>query len=248
MRHLHKWEAMLPEEFFAELARAPIVYWACGAMEEHGLQSALGADPYVAYEVCLRAVGISGGIVHPILPLAPAYIPGLSRAELRRREQPLYPPSLFVSRELCKIAYGELMESMADLGFRVCLAVAGHYPAGSLLKEIVQEVQGRIGEMRVWGGLPDDLIRDWLSAEFAQDELIHGHGMMYETSTVMAAYPDWVDLPRARRISASTLPSQLKGRSEESLRRIESANTELGSRALDLAAERLAGLAREMLG
>lgn len=103
MRHPHRWEELLPEEFAAEFARAPIVYWACGAMEEHGLQSALGADPYVAYEVCLRAVAISGGIAHPILPLAPAYIPGLSRAELRQREKPLYPPSLFVSRELCKI-------------------------------------------------------------------------------------------------------------------------------------------------
>lgn len=214
MRHPHRWEELLPEEFAAEFARAPIVYWACGAMEEHGLQSALGADPYVAYEVCLRAVAISGGIAHPILPLAPAYIPGLSRAELRQREKPLYPPSLFVSRELCKIAYVELMESMADLGFRACMAVAGHYPAGSLLKEIVQELQGRIGDMGLWGGLPDDVIRNWLNAEYAKDELIHGHGMMYETSTVMAAHPEWVDLVRAGRISASAPPSQLKGRSE----------------------------------
>jgi hypothetical protein len=31
MRHPHKWEEMLPEEFFEEFERSPIAYWACGA-------------------------------------------------------------------------------------------------------------------------------------------------------------------------------------------------------------------------
>ncbi|MBM3891758.1 MAG: twin-arginine translocation signal domain-containing protein, partial [Verrucomicrobia bacterium] len=34
----HKYEDLLPEEFYAELERAPIAYWGCGSMEEHGLQ------------------------------------------------------------------------------------------------------------------------------------------------------------------------------------------------------------------
>ena len=46
----HKYEDLLPEEFYEELARAPIAYWGCGAMEEHGLQCALGTDLYAAYE------------------------------------------------------------------------------------------------------------------------------------------------------------------------------------------------------
>jgi hypothetical protein len=97
----HRWEELLPEEFEDEFARAPIVYWPCGAVEEHGLQSSLGVDPLTAHEVCLRAVARSGGIVHPPIYLAPAGIPSLSRDDLRARTIELYPPSLWVSREAC---------------------------------------------------------------------------------------------------------------------------------------------------
>jgi len=84
-RHPHKYEELLPEEFYEELKRAPIAYWGCGAMEEHGLHNPLGADAYVAYETCLRAAEISGGIVFPPVPFAPAGVPGFSRQELRSR-------------------------------------------------------------------------------------------------------------------------------------------------------------------
>jgi len=122
MRHCHKWEELLPEEFYEEFARAPIAYWGCGGMEDHGLHNALGADPYVAYDLCLRTADIAGGIVFPPVPFALAGIPGLSREELRSREPYTYPPSLWVSREVCEQLYLELLESLADLGFRACLA------------------------------------------------------------------------------------------------------------------------------
>jgi len=65
---------------------------------------------------------------------------------------------------------------------------------------------------------------------------------------VMALRPDWVDLPRARRIRENKLPSQLKNQPQERLDYIAAhANAELGNRALNLAAERAAKLARDML-
>ena len=67
MSHPHKWEDLFPEEFSDELERKPLVYWGCGAMEEHGLQNALGGDCFHAYEICRRAVEITGG-VFPALP------------------------------------------------------------------------------------------------------------------------------------------------------------------------------------
>jgi creatinine amidohydrolase/Fe(II)-dependent formamide hydrolase-like protein len=77
MRHRHKWEELLPEEFSEESARrAPIVYWGCGGMEEHGLHNALGTDPYVAYDLCIRTADIAGGIVFPPVAFAHAGIPG----------------------------------------------------------------------------------------------------------------------------------------------------------------------------
>ena len=147
MRHVHKWEELLPEEFFAELERAPIAYWSCGGMEEHGLHAALGTDWIAMYLVCLEAARLTGGIVFPPVPFVPAYGHSLSREELRSKKFELFPPSLWVSRELCESIYVELMESIADLGFKVCIALAGHGPAAKLLRKITERYSGRIAYM-----------------------------------------------------------------------------------------------------
>jgi hypothetical protein len=139
------------------------------------------------------------------------------------------------------------MESMADMGFKVCIAHGGHWPADLLLQEIEQEKGGRIGEMKFWGGGTIRLLRDVLAAEAEKDPMISGHGMMWETSMVMAVRPDWVDLSRSQRINESYLPSQLKGSTDEKLAHITAANVEFGNRMLDIAAERMAKLAQEML-
>jgi creatinine amidohydrolase/Fe(II)-dependent formamide hydrolase-like protein len=247
MPKTHRWEDLLPEEFYEEFERAPIAYWTCGAMEEHGLHNALGTDPYTGYEICLRAVPRSGGILFPVVPFAPAYFPGLSREQLRSGQHALFPPSLWVSRELCEGIYVELMESMADLGFRVCMAVGGHAPADTLLQNIEKKYEGRIGKMKFWGGGTLRLIRDVVAEEAKKDRKIGGHGMMWETSLVMAVRSDWVDVKRAARIKESPLPSQLKNGAPEIIAHIAKANAELGNRLLNTAADRLAKLAREML-
>jgi creatinine amidohydrolase/Fe(II)-dependent formamide hydrolase-like protein len=244
----HKYEDLLPEEFYAELERAPIAYWGCGSMEEHGLQNALGTDLFTAYEICLRAAKISGGIVFPPVPFAIAYAPpGASRRELREQTKEFYPPSLWVSGELCRQIYIELMESLADLGFKTCIAFSGHAPADGLLQQIEKELGGRIGAMKFWGGGTVSILRDHLKEQAKEDPLGTGHGMKWETSIVMALHPEWVDLPRAKRIKNHALPSQLKKQPQERMDHIATANAELGNRILNLAAERAAKLAQEML-
>jgi len=248
MRAPHRWEEMLPEEFTEEFERAPIAYFACGAMEEHGLHNALGTDPYQAYTVCLMAAEITGGIVFPPVPFAPAGIPAMAREELRAKAKPLFPPSLWVSRELCERIFLELMESMADMGFRACLGNGGHYPADLLLREIEESRGGRIGEMRFWGGGTVRLLEKEIADLARGNPNVGGHGTMWETSLVMGFRPDWVDLPRANRIRESPLPSQLKACSPEVIACIADANPELGRRLLEAAAHHLADRARELLG
>ncbi len=247
MRARHRWEEMLPEELNAELARAPVAYFACGAMEDHGLQNALGTDPYVAYEMCLRAAEISGGVVLPPVPLAPAGIPGYSREELRSGERELYPPSLWVSRELCQRVYTELLESMADLGFRACVTNGGHWPADALLQEIEREHGGLIRGMRFWGGGVVRLLEAEIGELSREDPLALGHAAMWETSMVMATRRDWVDLSRVPFIKDSPIPQQLQKASPEVIAHTAQANVELGERMLNRAAERMAGIAQELL-
>lgn len=247
MRHRHKWEELLPEEFYEEFERAPIVFWACGAMEEHGLHNALGMDPYNAYEICLRAAEISGGILFPPVPFAPAYVPGYSRVQLRSGKYELFPPSLWVSRELCGRIYIELMESMADLGFKVCIAFGGHWPAELLLQKIEKKYEGRIGSMKFWGGGIAGILRDVLDQERKKEPRINGHGMMWETSMLVAFRPNWVEVERAARIEKSPLPSQLKKCRPERIAHILNADPAFGERLINIAAERIAELAMEML-
>ena len=248
MREPHRYEELLPEEFYAELNRAPVAYFGAGAMEEHGLHNALGVDPYIAYEVCLRAAAIAGGVVFPPVPFAPAGVPGYSRQELRSGRYNLYPPSLWVSRELCRQLYLELMESMADLGFRACIGFGGHWPADLLLAELSEELGGVVRGMRFWGGGLVTLLRDSLDAIEAEHPGATGHGMLWETSLVMAMRPDWVEAERARHIKTNPLDSQLKGQPEERLEEIAvSAGADWGRHWLDQAAERLAEISRALL-
>ena len=247
-RNPHHYEELLPDEFYEEQKRAPIAYFATGAMEEHGLHLAQGTDLYVAYETCLRAAEIAGGIVFPPVPFAIAYAPpGASRAELRSKAKELYAPSLWISGELCRQLYVELLESLADLGFKACIAFGGHGPADSLLQQIEKEMDGRVGAMRFWGGGTVRILKDWLAAEGKKRPEILGHGTMWETSLVMAIRPNWVDLPRAQRIEQSPRPSQLKKATKKRTEAIAQANAELGRQQIELAAQRVAQIARDLL-
>ncbi|MEW6357582.1 MAG: creatininase family protein [Planctomycetota bacterium] len=247
MRKPPQWEEMLPDEFFAEMARAPIAYWSCAAMEEHGLHMAIGNDYIQMYEVCLRAAQIAGGIVFPPVPFAPAYVPGLTREELRRREKELYPPSLWVSRELCERLYTELMESMADMGFKVCMALGGHYPADLLLRDIEKKHNGRIGDMLFYGGGTCEILKEEIEKLHREDPTTGGHGGMWESALVMAVRPDWADLSRSERVVNAPFASQLKKMKPENLARIKDATVEFGARLLNTAAEKTAARAKKLL-
>jgi creatinine amidohydrolase len=247
-RHPHKYEEMLPEEFYAELKRAPIAYLPIGAMEEHGLQSVLAVDPWTAYEVCLRTAERAGGIVHPVVPIAPAGHPSFSHAELRSGKKDLAPPSFWVSRETCKRLYVEMLEMCADLGFKYTVAYSGHWPGEVLLAEIEKELGGVARGMKFFGGGMSGLLKDEFAALAKELPLAGGHGMMWETSVVMAIHREWVDLARVGRIKDSPLSHQLKDQSRERLDFIKAANARLGNRFLELTADRLADLARQALG
>ncbi len=247
MQGSHRWEELLPEEFAGELERAPIAYWAAGAMEEHGLHNALGTDYIQCYEVCLRAAAVTGGIVFPPVPFAPAGIPGYSREELRSGQHDLFPPSLWISREACELLYTELLESLAGMGFRACLALGGHWPADLLLQDIHQQHGGRIGDMRFWGGGTVSLLGDFLTHIVQADPFAGGHGTHWETSLVMAIRPEWVDLARLPCLAETSWSSQLRANRPEVYAHIAEANPELGERILQTAVDSAIGKARALL-
>ena len=150
-RNMHKFEDITPIEFDQEKERASIIYVAAGPVEYHEEFNALGIDPCKAYDICLKAAEITGGIVYPMLPVAPsgAY-PGATKEKLQEsmrnltfgeytRTPQLY-PGVFHSGELCKALYLELLETFVlEHHFKLCVFFGGHGPAADMIKHIVTE-------------------------------------------------------------------------------------------------------------
>lgn len=244
-RHPHKYEEMLPEELWAEMARAPIVYLAIGPLENHGPHNALGMDALRPYEASLRAAAIAGGIVFPPLYVGPAGAPAWSRTQLRNAGRRAYPPSVFVSREVCALLYEEMLETLADLGFRVCMAFGGHAPVATLLREIAGRLGERVGEMRIWVGGEGDFDLASVADEDTGTRVMD-HGGRYETSMLMAHRAELVDLD----CFWGSCPAGEVDRDRWQLsdpHHLEGARVELGERYLDLMAREMADIAKGML-
>lgn len=243
----HRWEDLLPEEFYEEFERAPVAYMAAAAPEEHGLHNPLGTDMWPPYEVSLRAAKITGGIVFPLIPFAPAGFPSLSREEMRSGKHELFPPSLFVSKELCELVYMEVLENMADMGFKACIGLAGHAPADKVMQDMTEACGGVVRGMRFFGAGTYSLAADMLADLGREQPGCTGHGTMWETSLIMATAPGYVDLPRAERILSHPLRSQLQANSPEVIAQIQQATTELGERTLQHVVDKVVVKVKELL-
>jgi len=194
MRNLHKYEELFPDEFAAELKRRPIVYCAFGPMEYHCAHCALGIDPVKGYEICLRAAEISGGIVFPMVPFAPEGGEHLLNRDEIRKTALDYPGSIFTSVEVCEKLYYELFESFAeDIGFKVCVSMGSHGPAGVLSRKIA-EANPVLKGMRIIGAGSLTHNMDLVKAEYKRLGISRvSHAGMWEASMFMASNPEFVD-------------------------------------------------------
>lgn len=218
---MHKFEELTPYEFDREKERASIIYVAAGPVEYHEECNALGVDPCKGYQWCLDAAVITGGIVFPMLPIAPAGLrPFRTREEMRELyKMPhftegysanvgLY-PGVFFSREACRALYMELLEILAiELQFKLCVFVGSHGPAGNMLKDIVAEetpgdhsgfkggyeqIAGDFHGMRVMAVGSKDYNQDIIDA-YNEKHGIHGHGGhggLWEAAFNYAIHPEY---------------------------------------------------------
>ena len=212
-RNMHRYEELTPYEFDREKERASIIYVAAGPLEYHEECNILGLDTNKGYDWCLAAAEITGGIVFPMLPVAPAGRPPFySREDMRKayswphyREEyaehfgSLY-PGIFFSREACRALYLELLEVLAlELEFKLCVFIGSHGPAGNMLKQIIAEetnaMDGRVGEfhgMRVIVSSSTDYNRDVFEAFNKENGIPKGfHGGLWETALNYAIKPEY---------------------------------------------------------
>lgn len=204
---MHKYEELTPYEFDREKERASIIYLSAGPLEFHEECNAVGIDLLKGYDWCLGAAEITGGIVYPALSLAPqtersvreGVIEYMEREGIRsmmagRNIPGRFPsPSQFTSVSVCRSVYRELLECFSeDMGFRLCVFVGSHGPAGDLCREIVREAGGSFGEMKVMAVGSLDYCRDFILEEYAVNCLKICHGGLWETAFNYAMNPEYV--------------------------------------------------------
>ena len=218
-RNLHKFEELTPYEFDREKERASIIYAAAGPVEYHEECNALGIDPCKGYQWCLDAAAITGGIVFPMIPFAPAGArPHLSHEKLKElfelphhtdyTPQPGLYPGVFTGGEICRALYMELLETFAsELQFKLCVFFGAHGPAGQLIKDIVKEetsgdhseykggydkIAGDFHGMRVMAAGSLDYNKDVISSYYKEHQIGRvNHGGLWEASINYAINPEY---------------------------------------------------------
>ena len=251
MRDMRKYEELLPEEFAEVMRKNSIIYCAFGPMEYHGVYNALGIDPCKAYEICLRAAAISGGVVFPLVPIGPGgsmKVEGMLDRDGLRAKMPEYYPSVMTDVDICKRLYIDLFKSFAeDLGCAVCVAFGGHGPCGSLITRISEENSGEIAGMKLlpcWS-LSHNL--DVVKAEYEKLGISRiNHGGLWETAMNMGVNSEFVQLERLEK----PWPDRFLRYTDNQEGLSETAPATIlafGQKLLDVAAERIASEAKALL-
>jgi creatinine amidohydrolase/Fe(II)-dependent formamide hydrolase-like protein len=247
MRNLNKYEELFPDEFSKILKEKPIIYCTFGPMEYHGRHCALGIDPGKGYEICLRAADISGGIVFPIIPIAPngySMHKSENRDELRKISK-FMPFSVFTSINICEKLYYEILENFAeDIGFKVCVIMGSHGPAGVLAEKIAKENPILKGMHIInTGSLSHN--QDLIDLEYKRLKIPRiSHGGMWESTMYLACNAELIDSEKIHKfppgpyenyMTTTFGPNRTPDHEE-----ISKVSVEFGEKLIQTAAERIA--------
>ncbi|MEM2702944.1 MAG: creatininase family protein [Candidatus Bathyarchaeia archaeon] len=215
-----RYEELLPHEMENIMRDKPLVYLPFGTLEWHGLHLALGNDAIKAHEICLRVAEKAGGVVAP-----PTYwaIGGMPHPWTTRFNEDLV-GNLFYS----------IFEQMEHVGFRVAVAITGHYGVEQVyaLKKSACNFMYRSSMIVV--PLPE--------YEVAYEKGYRGdHAAKWETSILWALRPELVDMNRLSR----NLEEPLEGVMGEDPRVY--ASKELGEEVVDHIVNKISEIADRLL-
>jgi creatinine amidohydrolase len=196
----------------------PVVYVPFGSLEWHGYHNPLGLDTIKARALCLRAAEQHGGVVTPATYWPIGGLP--------------HPWTVRMSSELVHQLAVAIFQQMAHVGFRVVIAVTGHYGVEQVLhiKKSALEVMYQTG-LSIYA-LPE--------YEVAADEGYRGdHAAKWETSLTQYLFPELVDMSEAE---PEGQPMDGVGGEDPRVH----ASRELGEKTAELIVERLAAVSHRL--
>lgn len=212
-------EEMLPAEVEHLVAQFPVAYVPFGTLEWHGYHLPLGLDALKAHELCLRAAARSGGAVVPPTYWAIAGMP--------------HPWTVQVETPIIERLMEAVFEQLTHLGFRVIMAVTGHYGLEQMvsLKRAAHTVMRRSASL-IFPAAEFEVVTD---RGYAGD-----HAAKWETSLLWAVRPDLVELDRLGQ-DRTEPPEGVLGEDPR-----DHASQELGEEITDVIVERLALVAERL--
>jgi creatinine amidohydrolase len=200
-----RYHMLRPGQIVTRREECPVAYIPIGTLEWHGLHNPVGADTLQAEGLALLCAQRGGGLVFPPLYYGESRLEALMEANARDREtiaeeMGLSPDNFlperqpFTATEQALNYQKLLLHVLAEaesLGFEVGVLVAGHYPlidhARAAVLQFNQREYSKRHGMLAWAMVDYLLVRD----QYA-DAGDHAGG--WETSHVMALYPQTVDL------------------------------------------------------
>ncbi len=194
MQAIVDYELLKPREFSARLSQRPVGYLPLGTLEWHGEHGALGADSLQALELFRRAARRFGGIVFPPLWLGPDRIQtsadgqrliGMDYDETTQPPRKLPGSCYWIPEELFVRLLEAVLAQARRAGFR-CLVADGHGPSRNAWGKHVDAWETRFDLALI------SAVRDFPDSWLSQLD----HAGRNETSIMMAADPELVDLSR----------------------------------------------------
>ena len=200
-----RYHMLRPAEIVARREALPVAWVPLGTIEWHGKHNPLGSDTLQAEGICTIAARRGGGLVMPpvyfgdvrvqgeIIETLPEHrndlIAEAMRLPLANFDAERFPFTKEEQRQNYHNLLLHILYQVRSLGFSVCTFVIGHYPLIGPARAAAEDFCARTGgdPMTAWAFVDYELVRD--RYDYAGD-----HAAYWETSHMLALYPDRVDL------------------------------------------------------
>ncbi|UNX54613.1 creatininase family protein [Georgenia sp. TF02-10] len=177
---------MTRDELAARMAERPIAILPIGATEQHGHHLPLGTDSFLAEEYARRIGDRVDGIVLPTVPFGYSWVWKDT------------PGTVTVGHRTLEAYLGDVVESAERSGFGMLVIADGHESNVTTMKYVVRDHAARSSfpVLRLFYPKLSEIL-----AEHLESETWHGmiHACEFETSLLLDARPDLVDMAKAVR-------------------------------------------------
>lgn len=141
-----RYEHLFGVELQERIAERPLAWLPLGPLEKHGNHLPWGLDGAKAHMQCLRLAVRFGGVVLPPIHIAGIHDPWHNDPETYRRLRAEVGDFYLTDETLTRMVT-EVIEGLANIGFKIIVLNTGHYPAiqGELLRKIAPPLEQRLG-------------------------------------------------------------------------------------------------------